>query len=721
MARSAHALLIAVLCVFVFAAAWLHAADAPAATPVGPSVLPDTIVTERVSLSYTDPKRCLDMLKVFGYQTCEPGAPVNVAAMPCVIVMPSTTGDGLPDEKKKNFPQTDMDPTTDLLVFYERDKPKQFSCLLERIRKTLDTPARQIMIEALVLEIGSAELTELGVEWELNRGGLSKGNWLAKHSSGAVRFGNIDLLSSAGAIIDPSTALGNVTNIFGQFETRIQALIVSKTARVLSRPSVLTLDNRMASIDVSEKIPVAESKFASNGNFTQVSFRELTAGIQLMVRPRICADGEEIGMQITATVTARKPGGDVIIHATDAGGNSYEVARSPTLTVREVKTFARIANNTPFIIGGLVAQDDNSIRSKVPFLSSIPLIGALFSSKEKINSRREVIIVITPHVLDNDASTVHNFPKDVDDFDSFGAELFRDAYRIRAEDVFNLSFLTENPRLKILQQMADDVVATNAELAKVHPFNEFYQGHFPGEEILVCRQIYEVIKRRGLATEVDEKKLIFLTSEGLDSGMGVNRISSFVRKLAAKESGLHDLCTDDSDDRERKKQKRLNDGEPSKAIAMTFTERKDVEASLADVLLQPVPKIEILDCPDREAWGQKLWQMNQPDPVTGLKRFTVLLRDEGDLLRLKRAIVLRRTVELNASTRQMTLQNFTLGHVLRMPTVKTDKFYLVDRCVAKYFFFTEHYYRAVGYELDKGVAAFDEAMEKLGLEPAADQ
>jgi len=726
-AHSVYALLTAMLCVLVFAMAWPCAGDTPAeppipvATPASPKALSTTIATERISLSHTDPKRCLDMLKVFGYQTCEPGSPVNVDSLPCVIIMPSTTGHDLPDEKKKNFPQTDTDPVTDLLVFYERDKPEQFSRLLERVRKTLDTPARQIMIEALVLEIGSGELNQLGVEWELNRGGLSGGNWFDSHSTGTMRIGNVDLADGGGAIIDP-TIEATVSNIFGHFETQIQALIVAKSARVLSRPSVLTLDNRMASIDVSEKIPVAESTFAANGNFTQVSFRELTAGIQLLVRPRVSADGNEIGMQISATVTARKPGEDVIINATGPGGELYEVARSPTLTVREVKTFARIANNTPFIIGGLVAQDDNSTRRKVPILGSIPLIGGLFGSKDESNSRREVIIVITPHVLEDEKSMVQNLPKDVDDFDSFGAELFRDAYRIRAEDVFNLRFLTENLRLKTLQKMADEIVATNAELAEVYPFKDFYQGRFPGEEILVYRQIYEVIKRRELAAEVDEQRLIFLTAEGLENGgIGVSRLGGLVQKLVAKEPGLRDICADSSDDRERQKRRRLSDGEPSKALALTFTERKDADADLADVLLQPVPKVEIVDCPDRKAWEEKLWDMNQPDIVTGLARFSVLLRDEEDLLRLKRAIMLRRTVDLNGSKRQMALKNFALGHVLRIPTIKADKFYLIDRRVAKYFFFTEHYYRAVGRELDKDVAAFDKAVERLNLEPAADQ
>ena len=68
----------------------------------------------------------------------------------------------------------------------------------------------------------------------------------------------------------------------------------------------------------------------------------------------------------------------------------------------------------------------------------LPLLGALFRTSDDSDGRREVIIVITPHVLPDDRAVARNLPKDVDDFDSFGAELFRDAYRIRAEDVFKI-------------------------------------------------------------------------------------------------------------------------------------------------------------------------------------------------------------------------------------------------------------------------------------------
>jgi len=697
------------------------AADAPAGAPAGAAAaagapapaavgaLPASVICEHITLSHTDPKRCLDLLRVFNYQTCEPGKPLDPTSLPCVMVMPSTTNHELPDEKK-TFPQTDTDPVTDMLVFYDARSPDQLSQLVHRIRTTVDVPARQIMIEAMVLEIASTDLEELGVQWDLDRSALSDQNWLNKHTTGALRIGNLALPDGT-AMADPTVDV-TVERIFGDFQAQLQALIIAKSARVLSRPSVLTLDSRMAYINVSEKIPVAESKFAGANTFTQVSFREVTAGIELTVRPRVSEDGSEIGMQISASVSARKPGEDVVIYATDSKGDPFEVARSPTLSVREVKTFARIADNTPFIIGGLVAEDDQKMERKVPLLGNVPFLGALFRTREETTGRREVIIVITPHVLPDNRSVARSLPKDADDFDSFGAELFRDAYRIRSEDVFSLEFLTQNRQLVALQKAADQVVEDHVSLANAYPFSSFNHGRVPGERILVHRQIYEVIKRRELAEPIDGTRLIFLRTKGPGTDISVGRLANHLDELAREEPGFAGVAAAAA---AKSKGNPAPGAGPAKALAMTFTEQRDSEA-VRDVLREPVPELQVMECPDRDAWREALWQLNQPTE-SGQQRFSVLLRDPEDLVRLKRAIVLRQAVDMNAQTRELTLRNFSLGSVLLMPTVSPDKVYLIDSDVARCFFYTEHYYRAVGQALDKDIRALEEALKDPDLKP----
>ena len=150
----------------------------------------------------------------------------------------------------------------------------------------------------------------------------------------------------------------------------------------------------MAFINVSERIPIANTKFVKD-YVSAVDFRDVVAGIQLAVRPRINRDGTEVSLQINAAVSARVPGKDEKV----LGKDSVVLATAPTLSIREVKTYARIANDTPFIVGGLIAKDSEQTIRKVPLLGDIPFLGALFRSKNETGQKREVIIVITPSVL----------------------------------------------------------------------------------------------------------------------------------------------------------------------------------------------------------------------------------------------------------------------------------------------------------------------------------
>ena len=685
-------------------------------TATGQEVTLESVGTERVRLSHTDPKRCLQMLQIFGYSIGQPGTPVDLTALPCAVEVPPTTAHTVPTAAKGTgtFPLTDTDTINELLVFYDPAKPEQLSALVDRIRTLIDVPARQIMIECMVLEIASGALEQLGVEWGLDHGTLSEDNWFGKHTDASadppLRIGSVKL--PGGGLIDGLTPDGSserlatvdatFTSIFREFKIKLQALVKNNTARIVSRPSVLTLDNRMAYINVSEKIPVANSAYHASGQFQSINFRELNVGIELTVRPRVSEDGEEIGMQISASVTDEVPDEEVVV----SGKDGTPLAVSPTLSVREVRTYARIANDTPFIIGGLIAQDERRAQRKVPWLGDAPVIGPLFRTKHEEDGKREVIIVITPHVLPEERIVARTLPKDEDAFDNFGNELFRDAYRIRAEDAFNLRFLTENRQLVRLQKIADEIVAENLQLADVYPFSRFCRGRVPGDSILVRRQMYEVIKRRKLDEEIDEAKMIFFQpGEQIELGFSVKWLARHLKALARKEPGFGRIVSGKDEGRDKALR--------TKALAMTYVPRQQSE-KVVDALREPVPELTVVDCPKRETWTELLWELNQP-AEDGLQRHTILLRDEKDLVRLKRAILLRRTVELNARSRELTLQSFSVGRTLLLPTAKEEKVYLIDTEAAKSFFYTELYYPAVEKVLEADIEAFTTALQQPGF------
>ena len=235
-----------------------------------------------------------------------------------------------------------------------------------------------------------------------------------------------------------------------------------------------------------------------------------------------------MSLQINASVSAPVPGKDQVVRGTN---NNVVLASAPTLSIREVKTYARIANDTPFIVGGLIAKDSEQTLKKVPLLGDLPLVGPLFRSKNEKGQKREVIIVITPSVLPDESPAHSAMPKDEDLFDQYGHRLFRDAYRIRSEDTFDLRYLTENKGLQRLQKVADRIVSDHRKLERSYPYENFADGAVPGEDALVRRQIYEVLKRRKAAEVLDEEKLIFFRrDEALGSGFKVRFLTDFLRE-----------------------------------------------------------------------------------------------------------------------------------------------------------------------------------------------
>ena len=130
----------------------------------------------------------------------------------------------------------------------------------------------------------------------------------------------------------------------------------------------------------------------------------------------------------------------------------------------------------------------------------------------------------------------------------------------------------------------------------------------------------------------------------------------------------------------------------------------------ADLLREPVPEMGLVDCPDFSTWVQLLWDMNKPD-AQGRERHAILIRNKGDLERLKLAILMKKTIELNTERRILTLQNFTRGRLLMMPTVREKDVELIDAEVAKCFFCSELYYQSLQSELERDFAALRKAIK----------
>ena len=391
-------------------------------------------------------------------------------------------------------------------------------------------------------------------------------------------------------------------------------------------------------------------------------------------------------MQVNAEVTARVPDADVEVK--NSAGTV--LASSPTLSRREVRTYVRVANNTPFIIGGLIAKDKQSTVDKVPLLGDLPLIGPLFQSNKHNTVKREVIIVLTPFVLPEEHVIGKNMPKDEDAFDSVDNQLFRDAYRIRAEDTFDLSYLYENKQLRRMKALANRIIAEDVKLASVYPYSQFANKAVPGEAILCYRQIYEVLKRRDMQNKLDSTKLIFFEPDrNIGSGHQVQFLEKYISANAPEV---------------------LTEKGGAKAVLLTFNMQRYSDDAKS-IFNEPIPEVRLVDCANEKEWAKQLWEMNQPK-ADGKEQFTVLLRQKKDMERLKYAVLMKKTVELNTEELVLTLSSFTRGRLLLMPRVKEQDIELVDGDVARAFFYSEMYYQALQQEMEKDIKVFRKVIEE---------
>ena len=647
-----------------------------------------------VQLSYIDSPTAIELLKGFGVTTfatpSEIPTEIDWDLLPYVVRVPDPTSEetglvgggvsggafGLtmvPNTATALNANMVGSPTTQLLVFFDEAHPEHFSEIKQLLDTYIDRAARQIFIEGMVLEINEDGLKDLGIDWNVSNtpNGITTIRGGQTHPSG-----DGDTFHSKLAGIDLSRPFSSASNWLLGMELR--ALLRDGKAEILSRPSVLTLNNRQSTIRVGQDIPIATSTTGiTNADALSFNFQYLPVGIMLNIRPRISADGNEVSMLIDTIVSSIVPGGDLVIRNGDT-----ELAKAPTISSRRVQTYGRIPNDTPFIIGGLVNKEHHKIIDSVPLLSDLPLIGGLFESERTTATRTEVIIVLTPHVLPENDRLLSAMPKDDPRFDSVGNDLFRDSYRVRKDDVFDLTFLEQNEPLQVYREIAQQTIDNNYRYRDDPAFAAFADGRFPGESILVTRMVYEIIKRLNLADAVPVERLAFFRAERAN-GMGVE----FIEQTFADIVGSSDP------------NQFFEEGQ-HKALAITYEEGVSV------------PHVQAVRCENEGEWRSLLLRLNQDAP-SGAKRWAIVIHSAKDLLRLKRAVALKDLVKLNSGSEALALNQFQVGQYVLIPDTDVSQVHIIDAEVAKYFYHTEHYYAATLQAIQEAIDQLEKSLTEM--------
>ena len=177
----------------------------------------------------------------------------------------------------------------------------------------------------------------------------------------------------------------------------LRALQESRRMEVLSRPQIMTLNNQTGSTFVGQLVPFIRSSQATQFGQTINEVDQVEVGLSLQVTPRISPDGLVV-MEITATNKRLRPLIEGIPVAISPNGDPI---LQPIQDAIEAITVVSAISGQTVVLSGLITKDDTALHRRVPILADIPLLGSLFRYDSVTTRRRELLIIMTPHVIKN--------------------------------------------------------------------------------------------------------------------------------------------------------------------------------------------------------------------------------------------------------------------------------------------------------------------------------
>jgi general secretion pathway protein D len=250
--------------------------------------------------------------------------------------------------------------------------------MIEKVIARVDRPRPQVRITALIYDISLQDIEELGLDWNRLQFNSSDNSGISIATSSAPFGSAIDSLTPAAGNI----AIGTLSTHF-DIDGVCRALQQAKDARLLADPNVAVLENEEAVFKSTREIPIQQlTETQQGGNIGTTAFKE--AGITLTVTPKIAIDGTIC--MIVAPEFSRHVG--------------FDPAGQPIFDKREAKTTLCVVNRQTAVIGGLRQREDIGDFSGIPYLKDLKLVGRLFRSRSTNIRESELVVFITPEIID---------------------------------------------------------------------------------------------------------------------------------------------------------------------------------------------------------------------------------------------------------------------------------------------------------------------------------
>lgn len=254
---------------------------------------------------------------------------------------------------------------------------------IEQIVSIMDAPAKQVMLEARIVEVSTDDAKRLGIDWDLlNRQGFIIVEGTPAASAPEVLPNLMPYVRGR-----PGTGTLELSRQAKAFQVAIDALIRDGNARVLANPKIATLNGREASILIGNRIPfvVTGTTFAGGGAAQTQQIQREEVGIKLRITPLINADGyitTTIDPEVSSVISFRGENSDL-----------------PVVATRQASTTVRLKDGNSVIIGGLLSEEKTTTVVKVPILGQIPGLGLLFQHHVVTSTKKDLVIEVTPRIL----------------------------------------------------------------------------------------------------------------------------------------------------------------------------------------------------------------------------------------------------------------------------------------------------------------------------------
>ena len=263
--------------------------------------------------------------------------------------------------------------------------PPEFQDSIEKTIKQLDTPGKQVLVKAVVIEIDHTSMTSLGLQLATNPdafGSLEEnaitalGELTSLATRGSARAANTTLGADGSG-----TIVGGTTAVYAL----IDFLIKTTNAKILNQQTLWTEDNEEAMFFKGEEVAflAGATTSASVGVTQDVDFRDV--GMTLQVRPSITPENR-VDMRVRVDLSQL---------------TSQLINSQPVTSKVETETNMIVQDGETIMLGGMLFQKDSLVNRKLPLLGDLPLVGGLFQHNDSVESNNELILFVTPFVIDD--------------------------------------------------------------------------------------------------------------------------------------------------------------------------------------------------------------------------------------------------------------------------------------------------------------------------------